>query len=130
MKYAYIENGVVIDRVGNDPFQLFNEEYAKLFIECPDEVDNFWLYDGNEFTAPPAPHAVIPMITMRQARLVLLAHALLDKVESVITTSEARIWWEYSTIVERNHPLVDSVLTALGKTSEDIDQMFIEASKL
>ena len=73
---------------------------------------------------------VIPTITMRQARMMLLNEGLLDEVNAAITTDEQKIWWDYSTIVERNHPLVDAVLTALGKTSEDIDQMFIEAAKL
>lgn len=130
MKYAYIENGVVIDRVSNDPFQLFGSKYAGLFIECPDEVDNFWLYDGNEFTASPPPPVVIPTLTMRQARLALLDADILDEVEAAITTPENRIWWDYSTTVERNHPLVDAVLAALGKSPKEIDEMFIEAAKL
>jgi hypothetical protein len=130
MKYAYLENGVVIDRVGNDPFQLFGAAYAEQFIECPDDVDNFWLYDGNEFTAPPPPPVVIPTLTMRQARLALLDAGLLDEVEAAITTPSDRIWWDYSTTVERNHPLVDAVLTALGKTETEIDDMFIGAALL
>ena len=130
MKYAYIENGVVIDRVGNDPFQLFGAAYAEQFIECPDEVDNFWLYDGNEFTPPLPIPVIIPTLTMRQARLALLDAGLLDEVEAAITTPENRIWWDYSTTVERTHPLVDAVLTALGKSPEEIDEMFIEAAKL
>jgi hypothetical protein len=70
------------------------------------------------------------VISMRQARLVLLAHALLDKIESAITTSEAKIWWEYSINVERNHPLVCSVLKAIGQTESKIDALFIEAAGL
>ena len=73
---------------------------------------------------------IIPNISMRQARMMLLNESLLDEVNSAITTPDQHIWWDYSTTVERNHPLVDAVLTALGKTSEDIDQMFIEAAKL
>ncbi len=130
MKYAYIENGVVIDRVGNDPFQLFNPAYAEQFIECPEEVDNFWLYDGNEFTPPLPPPVIIPTLTMRQARLSLLDAGLLDEVEAAITTPENRIWWDYSTTVERSHPLVDAVLTGLGKTAAEIDDMFIAAATL
>lgn len=130
MKYAYIDNGIVIDLVGNDPYQLFRQEYARLFIECPDEVDNFWLYDGNEFIAPPAPLVIVPTLTMRQARLALLDVGLLDEVEAAITTPENRIWWDYSTTVERHHPLVDAVLAALGKSPEEIDEMFIGAAQL
>ena len=71
---------------------------------------------------------IIPTLTMRQARLALLNMALLDDVEAAITTTENRIWWDYSTTVERSNPLVISVLTALGKTSAEIDEMFITAA--
>jgi hypothetical protein len=73
---------------------------------------------------------IIPTITMRQARMMLLNEGLLDEVNLAITTDEQKIWWDYSTTVERNHPLVDAVLIALGKTSAEIDTMFIGASQL
>ena len=73
---------------------------------------------------------IIPTLSMRQARLALLKDNLLSTVDSAITTDEQRIWWDYSTTVERSNPLVIQVLTALGKTSEEIDQMFIGASQL
>lgn len=71
---------------------------------------------------------IIPTLTMRQARLALLNMTLLDDVEAAITTTENRIWWDYSTTVERSNPLVISVLTALGKTNTEIDAMFISAA--
>ena len=77
--------------------------------------------------APPTPLS-IPTLSMRQARLALLNMTLLDDVEAAITTTEHRIWWDYSTTVERSNPLVISVLTALGKTSAEIDEMFITAT--
>jgi len=73
---------------------------------------------------------VIPTITMRQARMMLLNEGLLDEVNLAITTDEQKIWWDYSTTVERSHPLVDAVLTALSKTETEIDDMFIAASTL
>jgi hypothetical protein len=73
---------------------------------------------------------IIPNISMRQARLALLKDNLLSTVDSAITTDEKRIWWDYSTTVERSNPLVIEVLTALGKTSEEIDTMFIGAAEL
>lgn len=74
--------------------------------------------------------AIIPTITMRQARLSLLKDNLLSTVDAAITTDEQIIWWDYSTTVERSNPLVIEVLTALGKSDEEIDQMFIGASQL
>jgi hypothetical protein len=73
---------------------------------------------------------IIPTLTMRQARLALLNLGLLDEVEAAITSTENRIWWDYSTTVERNNPLVISVLAALGKSSAEIDALFIAASVL
>ena len=75
-------------------------------------------------------HVVIPTLSMRQARLALLKDNLLSTVDSAITTDEQRIWWDYSTTVERSNPLVVQVLTALGKSASDIDKIFINASSL
>jgi hypothetical protein len=71
--------------------------------------------------------AVIPPLTPRQARLALFNLGILDDVEAAIVTPEHRIWWDYSTFIERNHPLVVGVLSALGKTSAEIDTMFRDA---
>ena len=70
-------------------------------------------------------------ITPRQARLKLLEASLLDNLEAVITTNRAwQIEWEYATEVKRDSPLIDAVASEAGLTSEQIDQMFIEASQL
>ncbi len=89
-----------------------------------------WLEEGNTPEPADIPPVIIPTLTMRQARLSLLGAGLLDEVEAAITTPENRIWWDYSTTVERSHPLVDAVLTALGKTETEIDDMFIAAATL
>jgi hypothetical protein len=89
-----------------------------------------WLSEGNTPEPADIPPVIIPTLTMRQARLALLDDGLLDEVEAAITTPENRIWWDYSTTVERSHPLVNAVLTALGKTETEIDSMFIAAATL
>lgn len=71
---------------------------------------------------------IIPTLSMRQARLALLNMGLLTAVQAAITTDEQHIWWEYSPTVERSNPLVIAVLSALGKTSAEIDAMFISAA--
>jgi hypothetical protein len=73
---------------------------------------------------------IIPNISMRQARLALLADGLLDDIDAALSTPEYKIWWEYSTVVERNNYLVNDILKILGKSDEEIDQMFIGASQL
>lgn len=130
MHYVYLTNNIVTDQAQVDPFTIFSTNYAEQFIEALDEVTFGWSYEDGEFIAPPPMSIIIPVLTMRQARLALLDAGLLDEVEAAITTPENRIWWDYSTTVERNHPLVDAVLAALGKSPEEIDEMFIEAAKL
>lgn len=73
---------------------------------------------------------VIPDISMRQARLALLADGLLDDITAALDTPEYKIWWEYSTVVERNNYLVKDILAILGKSEADIDEMFLKASQL
>jgi hypothetical protein len=89
-----------------------------------------WLSEGNTPDPADIPPVVIPDISMRQARLALLADGLLDDIEAAMSTPEYKIWWEYSTVVERNNYIVNDVLKILGKSDEEIDQMFIGASQL
>jgi hypothetical protein len=73
----------------------------------------------------------VKSITPRQARLKLLEANLLDNLETVITTNRTwQIEWEYATEVRRDSPLIEAVAVQAGLTSEQIDQMFTEASKL
>lgn len=75
-------------------------------------------------------------VTMRQARLALLAEGKLDDVTAAIAslpspTKEAvTIEWEYSQTVVRERPFVEMLGTALGFSEEKLDELFIAASKL
>ena len=108
---------------------LNSAEFAYLLpadcVAITDEEAQF-IQAENEANKP----IVIPDISMRQARLALLADGLLDDIEAAITQPDDKIWWEYSTTVERQHPLVKAVLGAMGKSEIEIDNMFIQASTL
>lgn len=54
MAWVYIENGIVKDRVQVPPHGIFYPAYADMFVVAPDEVDFYWTFDGEEFSAPPA----------------------------------------------------------------------------
>jgi len=75
-------------------------------------------------------------VPMRNARLMLLQEGLLTTVQEHIANMEgvegeaARINWEFALTVERNDPLVKYLIPTLGKTEDEIDQMFVEADRL
>lgn len=82
-------------------------------------------------TIEPADPASPPgEVTMRQARLALLAAGLLDDVEAAITTDADRIEWEYAATVVRDSPLVTSLAAGLGLTEQELDSLFAQASVL
>lgn len=89
-----------------------------------------------EQAEPSMPVVVPKVVTMRQARLALLASGKLSQVDAVIDSlsephkSAARIEWDYSSEVQRDKPFVVQIGAALGLTSEQLDQLFVEASKL
>lgn len=94
----------------------------------------------NVAAAQPAAAVVAPVVpasvTMRQARLALMAAGKLAAVEAAIdalsdpTKTAARIEWEYSNEVQRHNGLVAALGPALSLTSDQIDALFIGAAKL
>ncbi len=82
---------------------------------------------------PDPTKAPVPqMVEMRQARIALHRAGLLDDIETLIKTldKEAQLEWEFALTVQRNHPLISIIKQVKGLTDEQIDDMFIEASKL
>jgi hypothetical protein len=75
----------------------------------------------------------VTFVTARQARLALLPNGLLDATQKAIdadTTGELKIWWEYSTGFDRNHPKLLQVAGILGLRPEQIDALFATAATL
>ena len=84
----------------------------------------------------PAPPAVPPSVTMRQARLALLGAGLLASVDAAIDSlprpqkEAAKIEWEYATEVQRSSGLVPMMVVALGLDDAALDALFIGAAAL
>lgn len=78
------------------------------------------------------PPTVPNSVTARQVRLLLLQNNLLDEVEAMIQTQNqsVKIQWEYATRFERNDPLLNQMAETLNISQEELDQFFIEASKI
>lgn len=71
------------------------------------------------------------VVTVRQARLQLLAMGVLDTVEEMLAADRAMsIWWEYSTELDMYNDMTKAIAVQLGLTPEQIDDMFKQASKL
>ena len=126
------------------------EEYGEipmtLNLVDTEDIHTFVKPDGSEvpleqycktqYIAPyvepePIPEPIPQVITMRQARLQLLEEGLLDDVEALVALDrKSQIEWEYANEVYRQSSLIESVKGALSLTVEQIDEMFIKASKL
>ena len=100
-----------------------------------------WLLEGNtpepEFTdaelLQQIEDAKPKVVTMRQARLALLQSGLLATIETAITsgTDEAmKIEWEYATEVKRDWGSLITLVTQLGITDLQLDDLFQLASTL
>lgn len=83
------------------------------------------------------PIVIVPAtVTMRQARLALLAIGKLADVETAIAAlpspqkEAATIEWEYSNEVQRYNGFVSLLAPTLNLTEGDLDQLFIDAARL
>ena len=80
-----------------------------------------------EYRKSQVPQTITPL----QAKLQLLHMGLLDEVDAMVATDrKVQLYWEYALIIERNNPILLSMATQLGLTDGQLDDMFIEASKL
>lgn len=130
-RYAIVVNGKVDRCVDTDPAGA-----ALIGAILAPGVNVGWDYANGTFSEA-APVVPVPTsVTMRQARLALMAAGKLAAVESAIdalsdpTKTAARIEWEYSNEVQRHNGLVAALGPALNLTSDQIDALFIEAAKL
>ena len=131
MRAAIINSGVVVNVI-----ELDNLGQYPGAVACPNN-DIGDLYDGSTFTKPTPPPPPIPtVVTMRQARLAMLDAGILTSVSDALaamtgpTGEAARIEWEYSPTLKRDHPLVASLSAALGLTSAQLDGLFTAAAGL
>lgn len=84
------------------------------------------------------PIIVPDKISPRQIRLWLVEHgvsllnvdAAIASINDDLLREKTKIEWEFSPYVERNHPMINVLGAALGLSEDNINQAFIEASKL
>jgi hypothetical protein len=85
---------------------------------------------------PKDPNEVPQTVTNRQGTQQLIYDDLLDSVYAVINSipdlkqrKMMIVWLEQSQVFERQRPEIVMVMSALGKDSAFIDQLFINAAK-
>lgn len=129
MKYKFLTSGIVA-KVDTDGVSR---------LSCSTENPEYlaWLAEGNKpEPADSVVRAVPQSVTMRQARLALLQQGLLATVNTAVAAmpgaagEAARIEWEFSSTVERDRPLVQSLIGALGLTEAQLDSLFLLAGSL
>jgi hypothetical protein len=69
---------------------------------------------------------------MRQAKLVLLNHGLLDEVNVAVSHADraTQVEWEYATEVRRDWPTLAVMAAALNLDALALDTLFVEGAKL
>ena len=95
--------------------------YESLIAQCEAEY------------VPPVVVPVVPsVVTMRQARIALNRAGLLDTVNAAVAAAdeETKIAWEFSTEVQRDFPLVQTLATALNLSDAQLDELFTTAATL
>lgn len=94
----------------------------------------FDLWDGEKWLS--APPEVPQVVTMRQARLALLAVGKLAAVTAAINAlpspqkDAAQIEWEYSQEVQRHNGFVAQLGPVLGLDAAALDALFVAAAGL
>ena len=147
MKFALIDadSGRVIQWQDHTQFGYAEAAEGQTLVQLADDFEfpesPRWLRDGkltDERPAlPPAPPPIVPAaVSMKQARLALLAAGKLTAVNDAVKAlpgaegDRARIEWEFSLTVERESSLVESLASTLGLSQSDIDALFFSAAAL
>ena len=87
--------------------------------------------EGKVFVTTPKPAPVPTEVSPKQIRLALNAAGLREMVEDAVAAADqpTQDSWNWATCFLRTDPMLTSFCAAIGWTEEQIDQLFIDASK-
>jgi hypothetical protein len=81
---------------------------------------------------PPVPESVsarqIRLWLLRQGISLAAVDAAIDAIPDQLQRDSVRVEWDYAPYVERSHPMLVPLATALGLTEQQVDQAFVEAA--
>lgn len=106
------------------------------WILLPDKPSEDAIWNNGSWIIPPA--TIPETVSARQVRLWLIRNgfslaqvdAAINSIQDTITRESVRVEWEYAPYIERNHPMLLPLASALGLSDEQIDQAFIEANNI
>lgn len=122
-------------RLPVDAIEIADERYQEL-LEGNSAGQNIVAgVDGLPMLVFPTPSKV-QTVTMRQARLALLAAGKLSAVNAAIAAmaggpgEAARIEWEFASDVRKDSPLIAGLVAGLGLSPDELDALFEQAAGL
>ena len=137
---------MLIRTVGQDVYKITTAIDEVAFVTCNKDngysiVDSlpysvsgkYLLVDGVIVVDEEAERkATIPQaLTPLQARRQLTKEGLRDTVEELVATNtEYKDFWEYAQVIKRDDPTLNKLAEVIGLTQDELDNLFIEASKL
>lgn len=115
--------------VATDPMPEYDPSTEVPELSEPTLIEGQW---RRTWTVEPKPVVIPSSVTMRQARLQLLAMGLLDDVNTAVQSLSpaAQIEWAYATQVNRSSDFVAQMAALLEMTETDLNDFFVEASQL
>lgn len=134
-QFAHIVDGHVVEVI-DEFITVEGIEIALADRYHPTFLAQLVPYDAaNPPAPPPAPPVPVPTtVSMRQARLALLAAGKLEAVSTAIEglpspqKDAAQIEWEFATNVERNSAVVQLLAAALELDDGALDELFTDAA--
>lgn len=131
-------NRTELKHVSYHPTQLalLQADAAEMGTPLDDHMDMLTAWEASYEPPAPEPTPVPAKVTMRQARLALLAAGKLAAVSDAINAlpspqkEAAQIEWEYSQEVQRHNGFVSLLAPVLGMNAEALDQLFVTAAEL
>lgn len=105
---------------------------GKVLVTAPAYVDVGWTYNGSAYSAPEVTVPVPEVITRYQAREALRRQSLLSTVTALVggSSEEIQLKWSETTEWRRDNATLITLATALGLTSEQIDDLFRAAAQI
>lgn len=125
-------------RVAKVAQPVYNPETHTVEEGEPELIEGEWtqVWNVRELTSEELKSRVPASITKRQARQELIEAGLIGAVESAINaisdaTQKALMlsWWNDSQVYERDRPELAAMAASIGLTEDQVDALFINASK-